>query len=122
MPDSEESQDVGSSEESKGSLESPKQGNNKMKLKSRLSGKWHTLPVENERSLQSREWESEPTNRMNTLGREYVAQAGPRLVMCPRLAWTPVLLPHPPRWSVNRLTPGEMSPSSPLNLRTVFLQ
>lgn len=58
MPGSEESQDVGSSEESKGSLESPKQGNNKMKLKSRLSGKWETsLPVENETGSQP--WEQE---------------------------------------------------------------
>lgn len=52
MPGSEESQDVGSSEESKGNLESPKQGNSKMKLKSRLSGKWDpSLPVENESGL-----------------------------------------------------------------------
>lgn len=43
----EESQDVGSSEESKGSnLESPKQGNSKMKLKSRLSGEWEPSLLE----------------------------------------------------------------------------
>lgn len=56
MPGSEESQDVGSSEESKGNLESPKQGNSKTKLKSRLSGKNPPLPVENETGLQPREW------------------------------------------------------------------
>ncbi|XP_029420603.1 PDZ domain-containing protein 2 isoform X2 [Nannospalax galili] len=43
MPGSEESQDVGSTEEAKGNLDSPKQGSSKMKLKSRLSGGVHRL-------------------------------------------------------------------------------
>lgn len=39
MPGTEEPQDVCGPEDSKGNLESPKQGSSKMKLKSRLSGK-----------------------------------------------------------------------------------
>lgn len=44
MPGTEESQDSGGPEESKGNLESPKQGSSKMKLKSRLSGEWSPVP------------------------------------------------------------------------------
>lgn len=44
MPASDEPQDSGGPEESKGNLESPKQGSSKMKLKSRLSGEWNSLP------------------------------------------------------------------------------
>ena len=44
MPGTEEPHDACGPEESKGNLESPKQGSSKMKLKSRLSGKW-TLPA-----------------------------------------------------------------------------
>jgi len=40
MPGTEEPHDACGPEESKGNLESPKQGSSKMKLKSRLSGKW----------------------------------------------------------------------------------
>ncbi|XP_047623561.1 PDZ domain-containing protein 2 isoform X3 [Phacochoerus africanus] len=43
MPGTEEPQDSCGPEESKGNLESPKQGSNKMKLKSRLSGGVHRL-------------------------------------------------------------------------------
>ncbi|XP_077922730.1 PDZ domain-containing protein 2 isoform X2 [Halichoerus grypus] len=43
MPASDEPQDSGGPEESKGNLESPKQGSSKMKLKSRLSGGVHRL-------------------------------------------------------------------------------
>lgn len=81
MLGSEESQDVGSSEESKGNnLESPKQSNSKMKLKSRLSGKWKAfLLVEKETGLQP--WEQgregrhgeggdDPINSINRQGRE----------------------------------------------------
>ncbi|KAL0628626.1 PDZ domain-containing protein 2 [Plecturocebus cupreus] len=40
MPGTDEPQDVCGAEESKGNLDSPKQGSNKIKLKSRLSGRW----------------------------------------------------------------------------------
>ncbi|KAH0501478.1 PDZ domain-containing protein 2 [Microtus ochrogaster] len=79
MPDSEESQDVGSSEESKGSLESPKQGNNKMKLKSRLSGGVHRLEsVEEYNELMVRN--GDPRIRMLEVSRDGRKHSLPQLL------------------------------------------
>ncbi|XP_076772531.1 PDZ domain-containing protein 2 isoform X6 [Arvicanthis niloticus] len=79
MPGSEESQDVGSSEESKGSLESPKQGNNKMKLKSRLSGGVHRLEsVEEYNELMVRN--GDPRIRMLEVSRDGRKHSLPQLL------------------------------------------
>ncbi|XP_051038522.1 PDZ domain-containing protein 2 isoform X2 [Phodopus roborovskii] len=79
MPESEESQDVGSSEESKGSLESPKQGNSKMKLKSRLSGGVHRLEsVEEYNELMVRN--GDPRIRMLEVSRDGRKHSLPQLL------------------------------------------
>ncbi|XP_036062726.1 PDZ domain-containing protein 2 isoform X2 [Onychomys torridus] len=79
MPESEESQDVGSSEESQGSLESPKQGNSKMKLKSRLSGGVHRLEsVEEYNELMVRN--GDPRIRMLEVSRDGRKHSLPQLL------------------------------------------
>ncbi|XP_035296505.1 PDZ domain-containing protein 2 isoform X2 [Cricetulus griseus] len=79
MPESEESHDVGSSEESKGSLESPKQGNSKMKLKSRLSGGVHRLEsVEEYNELMVRN--GDPRIRMLEVSRDGRKHSLPQLL------------------------------------------
>ncbi|XP_040613571.1 PDZ domain-containing protein 2 isoform X2 [Mesocricetus auratus] len=79
MPESEESQDVGSSEESKGNLESPKQGNSKMKLKSRLSGGVHRLEsVEEYNELMVRN--GDPRIRMLEVSRDGRKHSLPQLL------------------------------------------
>ncbi|GAB1299264.1 PDZ domain-containing 2 [Apodemus speciosus] len=79
MPGSEESQDVGSSEESKGNLESPKQGNSKMKLKSRLSGGVHRLEsVEEYNELMVRN--GDPRIRMLEVSRDGRKHSLPQLL------------------------------------------
>lgn len=79
MPGTEESQDVGSSEESKGSLESPKQGNSKMKLKSRLSGGVHRLEsVEEYNELMVRN--GDPRIRMLEVSRDGRKHSLPQLL------------------------------------------
>ncbi|KAL1783037.1 PDZ domain-containing protein 2 isoform X1 [Sigmodon hispidus] len=79
MPGPEESQDVGSSEESKGSLESPKQGNSKMKLKSRLSGGVHRLEsVEEYNELMVRN--GDPRIRMLEVSRDGRKHSLPQLL------------------------------------------
>ncbi|XP_006520229.1 PDZ domain-containing protein 2 isoform X3 [Mus musculus] len=80
MLGSEESQDVGSSEESKGNnLESPKQGNSKMKLKSRLSGGVHRLEsVEEYNELMVRN--GDPRIRMLEVSRDGRKHSLPQLL------------------------------------------
>uniref|UniRef100_A0A8I6ABF3 PDZ domain-containing protein 2 n=1 Tax=Rattus norvegicus TaxID=10116 RepID=A0A8I6ABF3_RAT len=79
MPGSEESQDVGSSEESKGNLESPKQGNCKTKLKSRLSGGVHRLEsVEEYNELMVRN--GDPRIRMLEVSRDGRKHSLPQLL------------------------------------------
>lgn len=79
MPGSEESQDVGSSEEPKGNLESPKQGNSKTKLKSRLSGGVHRLEsVEEYNELMVRN--GDPRIRMLEVSRDGRKHSLPQLL------------------------------------------
>ncbi|XP_029399978.1 PDZ domain-containing protein 2 isoform X2 [Mus pahari] len=80
MLGSEESQDVGSTEESKGNnLESPKQGNSKMKLKSRLSGGVHRLEsVEEYNELMVRN--GDPRIRMLEVSRDGRKHSLPQLL------------------------------------------
>lgn len=66
IPGADEPQDPSGSEDAKGNLESPKQGSGKMKLKSRLSGKWDSPPdaIFLNIRLQPREWEYKTISRM----------------------------------------------------------
>ncbi|XP_044935377.1 PDZ domain-containing protein 2 isoform X2 [Mustela putorius furo] len=79
MPGTEESQDSGGPEESKGNLESPKQGSSKMKLKSRLSGGVHRLEsVEEYNELMVRN--GDPRIRMLEVSRDGRKHSLPQLL------------------------------------------
>ncbi|XP_032271352.1 PDZ domain-containing protein 2 isoform X2 [Phoca vitulina] len=79
MPASDEPQDSGGPEESKGNLESPKQGSSKMKLKSRLSGGVHRLEsVEEYNELMVRN--GDPRARMLEVSRDGRKHSLPQLL------------------------------------------
>ncbi|XP_057396546.1 PDZ domain-containing protein 2 isoform X2 [Balaenoptera acutorostrata] len=79
MPGTEDPQDAGGPEESKGPLESPKQGNSKMKLKSRLSGGVHRLEsVEEYNELMLRN--GDPRARMLEVSRDGRKHSLPQLL------------------------------------------
>ncbi|XP_060002899.1 PDZ domain-containing protein 2 isoform X2 [Lagenorhynchus albirostris] len=79
MPGTEDSQDACGPEESKGSLESPKQGSSKMKLKSRLSGGVHRLEsVEEYNELMLRN--GDPRARMLEVSRDGRKHSLPQLL------------------------------------------
>nr|XP_045718976.1 PDZ domain-containing protein 2 isoform X6 [Mirounga angustirostris] len=79
MPASDEPQDSGGPEESKGNLESPKQGSSKMKLKSRLSGGIHRLEsVEEYNELMVRN--GDPRARMLEVSRDGRKHSLPQLL------------------------------------------
>ncbi|XP_048658907.1 PDZ domain-containing protein 2 isoform X7 [Marmota marmota marmota] len=79
MPESDEHQDVCGPEDSKGSLESPKQGNSKLKLKSRLSGGVHRLEsVEEYNELMVRH--GDPRARMLEVSRDGRKHSLPQLL------------------------------------------
>ncbi|XP_045855544.1 PDZ domain-containing protein 2 isoform X2 [Meles meles] len=79
MPGTDESQDSGGPEESKGNLESPKQGSSKMKLKSRLSGGVHRLEsVEEYNELMVRN--GDPRIRMLEVSRDGRKHSLPQLL------------------------------------------
>ncbi|XP_008051497.1 PDZ domain-containing protein 2 [Carlito syrichta] len=79
MPGTDEPQDVCSSEDSKGNLESPKQGNSKIKLKSRLSGGVHRLEsVEEYNELMLRN--GDPRARMLEVSRDGRKHSLPQLL------------------------------------------
>uniref|UniRef100_A0A8I5NYK4 PDZ domain-containing protein 2 n=1 Tax=Papio anubis TaxID=9555 RepID=A0A8I5NYK4_PAPAN len=79
MPGTDEPQDVCGAEESKGNLESPKQGSNKIKLKSRLSGGVHRLEsVEEYNELMVRN--GDPRIRMLEVSRDGRKHSLPQLL------------------------------------------
>ncbi|KAB1281405.1 PDZ domain-containing protein 2 [Camelus dromedarius] len=79
MPGTEEPQDACGPEESKGNLESPKQGSSKMKLKSRLSGGVHRLEsVEEYNELMVRN--GDPRARMLEVSRDGRKHSLPQLL------------------------------------------
>ncbi|XP_046527745.1 PDZ domain-containing protein 2 isoform X2 [Equus quagga] len=79
MPGTEEPQDVCGPEDSKGNLESPKQGSSKMKLKSRLSGGVHRLEsVEEYNELMVRN--GDPRARMLEVSRDGRKHSLPQLL------------------------------------------
>ncbi|XP_055101650.1 PDZ domain-containing protein 2 isoform X1 [Symphalangus syndactylus] len=79
MPGTDEPQDVCGAEESKGNLESPKQGSNKIKLKSRLSGGVHRLEsVEEYNELMVRN--GDPRMRMLEVSRDGRKHSLPQLL------------------------------------------
>ncbi|XP_012577286.1 PREDICTED: PDZ domain-containing protein 2 isoform X1 [Condylura cristata] len=79
MPGTEEPQDLCGPEESKGNLESPKQGGSKMKLKSRLSGGVHRLEsVEEYNELMVRN--GDPRARMLEVSRDGRKHSLPQLL------------------------------------------
>ncbi|KAM6157438.1 PDZ domain-containing protein 2 [Erethizon dorsatum] len=79
MPGTDEPQDVCGLEESKGSLQSPKQGSSKMKLKSRLSGGVHRLEsVEEYNELMVRN--GDPRARMLEVSRDGRKHSLPQLL------------------------------------------
>nr|XP_044988718.1 PDZ domain-containing protein 2 isoform X2 [Jaculus jaculus] len=79
VPGPHDSQEVGGSEESKGNLESPKQGSSKMKLKSRLSGGVHRLEsVEEYNELMVRN--GDPRVRMLEVSRDGRKHSLPQLL------------------------------------------
>ncbi|XP_047411219.1 PDZ domain-containing protein 2 isoform X2 [Sciurus carolinensis] len=79
MPETDEPQDVCGPEDSKGNLESPKQGNSKMKLKSRLSGGVHRLEsVEEYNELMVRN--GDPRARMLEVSRDGRKHSLPQLL------------------------------------------
>ncbi|ELW66139.1 PDZ domain-containing protein 2 [Tupaia chinensis] len=79
MPGTEETQDLCGPEESKGNLDSPKQGNNKTKLKSRLSGGVHRLEsVEEYNELMLRN--GDPRARMLEVSRDGRKHSLPQLL------------------------------------------
>ncbi|XP_032134919.1 PDZ domain-containing protein 2 isoform X2 [Sapajus apella] len=79
MPGTDEPQDVCGAEESKGNLDSPKQGSNKIKLKSRLSGGVHRLEsVEEYNELMVRN--GDPRIRMLEVSRDGRKHSLPQLL------------------------------------------
>ncbi|KAM5264439.1 PDZ domain-containing protein 2 [Ctenodactylus gundi] len=79
IPGTDEPQDLCGPEEAKGNLESPKQGNNKMKLKSRLSGGVHRLEsVEEYNELMVRN--GDPRMRMLEVSRDGRKHSLPQLL------------------------------------------
>ncbi|XP_034512940.1 PDZ domain-containing protein 2 isoform X1 [Ailuropoda melanoleuca] len=79
MPGTDEPQDAGGPEESKGNLESPKQGSSKLKLKSRLSGGVHRLEsVEEYNELMVRN--GDPRIRMLEVSRDGRKHSLPQLL------------------------------------------
>ncbi|XP_023558129.1 PDZ domain-containing protein 2 isoform X2 [Octodon degus] len=79
MPGTDEPQDVCGPEESKGSLQSPKQGSSKLKLKSRLSGGVHRLEsVEEYNELMVRN--GDPRARMLEVSRDGRKHSLPQLL------------------------------------------